>query len=183
MLVGLRGKVVWVVFWSADSATARSSLAAIESAWNSLKARGRFAMVAAAVEIDRPDRVRSVTTDSGANLPVYLASDETRRRFGASQPTRRSTCSSMRTAALPPSLAERMTRRSTASPSKPDGCSTNSNRSMMRGLQGLCQGASHRVRGEPRTLLKPPPTANPAGPDRDSRRSTGDRRSRCVSWP
>ena len=85
VLVGLRGKVVWVVFWSADSSTAKSSLAAIESAWNSLKARARFTMVPAAVETDHPDRVRAVTADSGVTLPVYLASAETRRRFGADE--------------------------------------------------------------------------------------------------
>ncbi len=85
VLVGLRGKVVWVVFWSADSPSAKSSLTAIESAWNSLKARGRFAMVAAAVESDLPDRVRAVTAESNVKLPVYLASAETRRRFGAGE--------------------------------------------------------------------------------------------------
>jgi hypothetical protein len=83
VLVGLRGKVVWVVFWSAKSARARSSLAALEPAWNSLGSRERFTMIAAAVEIDQPDRVRSVAADSGVKLPVFLASDETRRRFGA----------------------------------------------------------------------------------------------------
>ena len=83
VLVGLRGKVVWVVFWSADSPSGRSSLAAIEPAWSSLKAQGRFAMVAAAVEADHPDRVRAAVAASGVKLPVYLASAETRRRFGA----------------------------------------------------------------------------------------------------
>ena len=85
VLVGLRGKVVWVVFWSADSSSARSDLAAVESAWTSLKALARFAMVPAAVETDHPDRVREVTAETGAKLPVYLASAETRRRFGAGE--------------------------------------------------------------------------------------------------
>jgi hypothetical protein len=85
VLVGLRGKVVWVVFWSADSTSGGSSLAAIEPAWSTLKAQGRFAMVAAAVEADNPARVRAVTAASGVKLPVYLASAETRRRFGVLQ--------------------------------------------------------------------------------------------------
>jgi hypothetical protein len=85
VLVGLRGKVVWVVFWSADSTSARSDLAAIESARTSLKARARFAMVPAAVETDHPGRVRAMTAETGAKLPVYLASAETRRRFGADE--------------------------------------------------------------------------------------------------
>jgi hypothetical protein len=85
VLVGLRGKVVWVVFWSADSSRAKSNLTAIESAWSSLKSRARFTMVPAAVETDHPDRVRAVTAESGVTLPVYLASAETRRRFGADE--------------------------------------------------------------------------------------------------
>jgi peroxiredoxin len=84
-LVGLRGKVVWVVFWSADSTSGGSSLAALEPAWTALKAQGRFAMVAAAVESDNPGRVRAVSAASGVKLPVYLASAETCRRFGAVQ--------------------------------------------------------------------------------------------------
>jgi hypothetical protein len=82
VLVGLRGKVIWVVFWSAESNSAHLSLAALEPAWSSLSKRGRFTMLAAAVEIDQPDRVRDRVADSGAKLPVYLASDETRRQFG-----------------------------------------------------------------------------------------------------
>jgi hypothetical protein len=85
VLVGLRGKVVWVVFWSADSTLGGSTLAAIEPAWSTLKAQGRFAMVAAAVEADNPDRVRAAAAASGVKLPVYLASADTRRRFGARQ--------------------------------------------------------------------------------------------------
>lgn len=85
VLVGLRGKVVWVVFWSADSTSGGSSLAAIEPAWSTFKAQGRFTMVAAAVEADNPGRVRAAAAASGVTLPVYLASAETRRRFGALQ--------------------------------------------------------------------------------------------------
>jgi peroxiredoxin len=85
VLVGLRGKVVWVVFWAADSPSGGSSLAAIEPAWGSLKADGRFAMVVAAVEADHPDHARKAAAATGLKLPVYLASPETRRRFGALQ--------------------------------------------------------------------------------------------------
>jgi peroxiredoxin len=83
VLVGLRGKVVWVVFWSADSSSSRSNLIAINDAWKSLRARERFAMVAAAVEADHPERVRAAVAESGVKLPIYLASAESRRRFGA----------------------------------------------------------------------------------------------------
>jgi peroxiredoxin len=82
VLVGLRGKVVWVVFWSAEKPAGGSSLAAFQPAWNSLKAQGRFAMLAAAVEADKPDHVRAVAAENYVTLPVYLASAETRQRFG-----------------------------------------------------------------------------------------------------
>ena len=85
VLVGLHGKVIWVVFWSAESQSARSNLAAIEQAWNSLKARGQFTMVVAAIEAENPDRVRAAAAASGGKLPIYLASFETRRRYGAVQ--------------------------------------------------------------------------------------------------
>jgi hypothetical protein len=85
VLVGLRGKVVWVVFWSADSEAVGSSLAAIGSAWGKLKAEPRLAMATAAVEVGDRDRVRAAAAVSGVKLPVYLATAETRRRFGALQ--------------------------------------------------------------------------------------------------
>jgi hypothetical protein len=83
VLVGLRGKVVWVVFWSAAAPSGGSSLAAIEAALTSLKAQEGFAIVAAAVDIENPDLVRAAIVASGVKLPVYLATAETRRRFGA----------------------------------------------------------------------------------------------------
>ena len=79
VLVGQRGKVVWVVFWSAASPSASSSLAAIERASVRLRARRRFAMVAAAVDIDQPARVRAAVAESRVELPVYLASAESLR--------------------------------------------------------------------------------------------------------
>jgi hypothetical protein len=83
VLIGLRGKVAWVVFWSADSPSGRSSLAAIEHAWGQLKARRKFALVVAAVEAGNPDGVRATVAESGVKLPVYLASAETLQRYGA----------------------------------------------------------------------------------------------------
>ena len=85
MLVGLRGKVVWVVFWSANSLSGGSGLVAIEHAWSTLKSQGRFTVMAVAVDADNPDRVRAAVTANGVKLPVYLASAETRRQFGALQ--------------------------------------------------------------------------------------------------
>ena len=39
-------------------------------------------MAAAAIEADHPERVRALAADLGLELPVYLASPATRRRFG-----------------------------------------------------------------------------------------------------
>ena len=82
VLVGQRGKVIWVVFWSTASPSASSSLAAIERASVRLRARRRFAMVAAAVDIDQPARVRAAIAERRVELPVYLASAESLRSYG-----------------------------------------------------------------------------------------------------
>jgi hypothetical protein len=83
VLVGQRGKIVWVVFWSATSQSASSSLAAIERASDPLRARRRFTMVAAAADTDQTARVRAAVAESQVKLPVYLASALTLRLYGA----------------------------------------------------------------------------------------------------
>jgi hypothetical protein len=83
VLVGLRDKVVWVVFWSAGAPSGRSCLTELAAACKVIRAHRRFALVTAAVEADDPDRVRAAVDASGLDLPVYLASPETLRRFGA----------------------------------------------------------------------------------------------------
>jgi len=80
VLVGLRGKVVWISFWSMAKPT---DLAALETASAHLKTRTKFAMVVAAVDNQEPDRFRRALADAKVDLPAYLASTETRRRFGA----------------------------------------------------------------------------------------------------
>jgi hypothetical protein len=82
VLVGQRSKIIWVVFWSATSQSASSSLGAIERASVPLRARRRFDMVAAAVDTDRPARVREAVAESGVKMPVYLASANTLARYG-----------------------------------------------------------------------------------------------------
>ncbi len=83
ILLGLKGKVVWLVFWSAEAPDAPQTLAAIARASSKLRPHRRFTILTAAVEADQPNRVRSIIADTGLNLPVYLASAETRLRFGA----------------------------------------------------------------------------------------------------
>jgi hypothetical protein len=85
VLLGLRGKVVWVVFWSADSPSARGDLARLDRAYRRLRGFSRFMMMAAAVEATEPDRVDAVLAAAKGTPPVYLASPETRRAFGAGE--------------------------------------------------------------------------------------------------
>jgi hypothetical protein len=83
LLAGLKGKVVWIVFWSAKDPTAASSLAAIARASNPVRMHRRFTLVTAAVDSGEPDRVRAVANQSGAELPVYLATPDSVHRFAA----------------------------------------------------------------------------------------------------
>jgi hypothetical protein len=83
LIAGLKGNVVWIVFWSADRPAASSSLAAIAQATSRIRAHRRFNLLTAAVEIGGPDRVREAVAKSGVELPVYLASPDSLRKFGA----------------------------------------------------------------------------------------------------
>lgn len=85
VLVGIRGKVVWVVFWSAEARSGGLGLPPVEAAWNALKADPRFLMIAAAVAPVETDRIREVVAKSKLKLPVYLATTETRGRYGVLQ--------------------------------------------------------------------------------------------------
>ena len=82
VLLGLKGRIVWVVFWSPDTQTGRQVLPQLEKAWRRLRPHGRFSMVAAAVDSAPSQRVREAIAEIHATLPVYLATPETRRRFG-----------------------------------------------------------------------------------------------------
>jgi hypothetical protein len=83
VLVGLAGRVVWVVFWSAAAPSGRACLPELAAAWKGLKWHPRFALVTAAVEAGDPGSVSAVVEAGGWDLPVYLAGPETRRQFGA----------------------------------------------------------------------------------------------------
>jgi hypothetical protein len=83
LVLGLTGKVVWIVFWSAEARDARESLAAIARASGKIRAHRKFSMFAAAVGAGNPDRVRAAAAEGGGGLPVYLASADSIRRFGA----------------------------------------------------------------------------------------------------
>lgn len=82
VLLGLRGKVVWISFWSATPPNGPADLAALGTVWKRLKPHAKFAMAAAAEESDRPDLVRAAVASARAEMPAYLAPPETLRAFG-----------------------------------------------------------------------------------------------------
>jgi hypothetical protein len=84
VLFGLSGKVVWITFWSIDSASAASSLQTLERASKRLADHRRFAQVAAAVPAGKASQVRSSLRSNRIGLPVYLASSSVLRQFGTS---------------------------------------------------------------------------------------------------
>jgi hypothetical protein len=86
ILFGLRGKVVWIVFWSAGWPSIEAELPRLEGAWKGLRPHRRFTLVALATDQDQPEKVRAALSAAHVTLPAYLASPETARRFGALQP-------------------------------------------------------------------------------------------------
>ena len=83
LMLGLKGKVVWIVFWSAQAHDAPKTLAAIARASSKIKSHRRFTMLTAAVEADQPEKVRATISQAGVDIPVYLATALCRHRFGA----------------------------------------------------------------------------------------------------
>ena len=82
LMAGQKGKILWLVFWSADSNRGREDLAQLAPFWTRLRRHDRFSPVAVAVDFDRPDRVRLALSEIHATFPAYLAPAETLRRFG-----------------------------------------------------------------------------------------------------
>jgi hypothetical protein len=82
VLLGAKGKVTWIVFWSAGSPSGRASLSKLEGVWKRLKPHRRFTMVTAAIDLDQPERVRAALAEIHATVPAYLAGPETLRRLG-----------------------------------------------------------------------------------------------------
>ena len=76
---GLHGRVVWLAFCAADGPTGESDVAALQRVWTRLKDRPRFTLLAATV--GSPPRLSQAATRP--SMPIYLASPETRRAFGA----------------------------------------------------------------------------------------------------
>lgn len=78
ILLGLRGKVVWVTFWSSTAPSSRDLLDELGKVEKRLHARGRFSMIAVAVDRHEPLRARAPKE----TVPFYLATPETLRSYG-----------------------------------------------------------------------------------------------------
>jgi hypothetical protein len=84
LLLGVEGRVTWLVFLSAESAESRALLPQLEAVWKRLRPTKRFALVTAAVDQEMPDRIRSALAgyEGEGRLPLYLAGRDARRVFG-----------------------------------------------------------------------------------------------------
>jgi len=84
VVLGHSGRVIWITFWSAESASALPSLKDLERVTKKLAGHRRFVQVVAAVEDGKASQVRAIIDSNGIKLPVYLATAAIFRRFGAS---------------------------------------------------------------------------------------------------
>lgn len=85
---GPNPRIVWLTFWSADSADTSRDLKALRKVWDRLKREPRFVMAAAAVDgewdAEGAATIRAMVESAGVStLPVYLAPAPTARAFGA----------------------------------------------------------------------------------------------------
>ena len=83
-LLGLRGKVVWLTFFSAAPPNGPAVLNDLEPYWNRLKTHSLFALAALAVDHDHPEFLRAALAAAKSTLPTYIATPETLQAFGAS---------------------------------------------------------------------------------------------------
>lgn len=79
------GHVLWVSFWSARDEDAGPAVAGFDRTWRRFQGRRPFAMVVAVLDGDRPERWRPAFAKAAEDLPVFLASDTTRRAFGVTR--------------------------------------------------------------------------------------------------
>lgn len=81
LLLGVEGRVLWLVFVSTEGAGAGPILPELETAWKTLRTNHRFGMAVAAVDPSGPDRARQALVSYKGRLPLYLGGDAP-RSFG-----------------------------------------------------------------------------------------------------
>lgn len=82
LLLGMEGRILWLVFLPADPAEAAPVLPELEAAWGRLRTDSRFGMAVAAAEDHGRDRVRAEFEPFRGKLPLYLAGLDAPRSFG-----------------------------------------------------------------------------------------------------
>ena len=84
LLLGVEGRVTWLIFLSADSEEGLAVLPRLEAVWKKLKPTKRFSLVVAAIEQDDPSRLQAALAEyqGERRLPLYLAGPDARRVFG-----------------------------------------------------------------------------------------------------
>lgn len=82
LLLGMEGRILWLVFLPAEPAEAAPVLPELATAWGRLKDDPRFAMAVAAADALGPELARSSLESFRGKLPLYLAGDDAPRSFG-----------------------------------------------------------------------------------------------------
>jgi hypothetical protein len=82
ILVGLKGKIVWLVFWTSEAPSGEEALVRLEPVWKRFQAHRKFSLVTAAVDPNNAKNVRAALARAGATMPAYLAGPEMCRRLG-----------------------------------------------------------------------------------------------------
>jgi hypothetical protein len=82
ILLGLRGKVIWLSFWSAANPSSAAQLVDLGKATRRLREYQHFVLIAPAIEAEHPEVVQAAIQQAESDVPVYLAGRATRLRFG-----------------------------------------------------------------------------------------------------
>ncbi len=83
VMLGLRNRVLWLTFWSVKSPEDRRDFRQLERIWKRFEGDPGFALLVSAIATDDPRGVHSEVASKRLKFPVYLASPETCRDFGA----------------------------------------------------------------------------------------------------
>ncbi|OJW17081.1 MAG: hypothetical protein BGO49_08010 [Planctomycetales bacterium 71-10] len=82
LLLGMEGRILWLVFLPAEPAEAAPVLPELASAWGRLKDDPRFGMAVAAADGLGPELARASLEPYRGKLPLYLAGADAPRSFG-----------------------------------------------------------------------------------------------------
>ncbi|WP_165072531.1 thioredoxin domain-containing protein [Paludisphaera rhizosphaerae] len=82
LLLGVEGRVLWLVFVSTEGDGPVPVLPELETAWKRLRSNRRFGMAVAAVDSSGPDRARQALATYKGELPLYVAGRDAPRSFG-----------------------------------------------------------------------------------------------------